>query len=228
MPTSPPPPLLSSRLPPTPSRPNREVRLVLLRWLLLSPSLGPPRLPSPRPNVGGNRGQAAQTPPCVGWVRQGEVAAQPHPQRPTGTAFIMLGGAPRPASVKAGACGHRETTAASAPPQVPAYNCAARLCHRLQKFEQFRPDFPARFPFTQVCLADLGASRSIVPYNSQTSPFGPKFRSASGALFSAWGFKTIQVKFGKTKFTHRFYWQRWPTQSWGWISSRNSIIGKIL
>ena len=56
----------------------------------------------------------------------------------------------------------------------------------------------------KVFLADSGASLSIVPYNSQTRPFGPKLRSASGASISAWGFKTLQVKFGKTRFSHWF------------------------
>ena len=37
----------------------------------------------------------------------------------------------------------------------------------------------------KVFLADSGASLSIVPYNSQTHPFGPKLRSASGASISA-------------------------------------------
>ena len=64
----------------------------------------------------------------------------------------------------------------------------------------FLPDSLSR----KVFLADSGASLSIVPYNSQTRPFGPKLRSASGASISAWGFKTLQVKFGKTRFSHRF------------------------
>ena len=57
---------------------------------------------------------------------------------------------------------------------------------------------------SKVFLADSGASLSIVPYNSQTHPFGPNLRSASGASISAWGFKTLQVKFGKTRFSHQF------------------------
>ena len=56
----------------------------------------------------------------------------------------------------------------------------------------------------KVFLADSGASLSNVPYNSRTRPFGPKLRSASGASISAWGFKTLQVKFGKTRFSHWF------------------------
>ena len=64
----------------------------------------------------------------------------------------------------------------------------------------FLPDSLSR----KVFLADSGASLSIVPYNSQSSPFGPKLRSASGASIGAWGFKTMQVKFRKTRFSHRF------------------------
>ena len=43
-----------------------------------------------------------------------------------------------------------------------------------------------------------------MPYISQTHPFGPKLRSASGASDSALGFKTLQVKFEKTRFSHQF------------------------
>ena len=56
---------------------------------------------------------------------------------------------------------------------------------------------------SRVFLADSGASLSIVPYKSQARPFGPTLRSASGASISAWGYKTLQVKFGKTRFNHR-------------------------
>ena len=56
---------------------------------------------------------------------------------------------------------------------------------------------------SRVFLADSGASLSIVPYKSQARPFGPTLRSASGASISARGYKTLQVKFGKTRFNHR-------------------------
>ena len=56
----------------------------------------------------------------------------------------------------------------------------------------------------RVFLADSGASLSIVPYKSQAHPFGPTLRSTRGASISAWCYKTLQVKFGKTRFNYRF------------------------
>ena len=77
---------------------------------------------------------------------------------------------------------------------------SATACNSVNKNLIFLPDSLSK----KVFLADSGASLSIVPYNSQARPFGPTLRSASGASISAWGYKTLQVKFGQTRFTHRF------------------------
>ena len=77
---------------------------------------------------------------------------------------------------------------------------SATACNSVNKNLIFLPDSLSK----KVFLADSGASLSIVPYQSQARPFGPTLRSASGASISAWGYKTLQVKFGQTRFTHRF------------------------
>ena len=91
-----------------------------------------PRLGMPDSTLAGieAQGQAAQPP----WQRVGPPGTggpATAPQQPTGSAFITLGGAPRPTSVKADAPRCRETRATSAPPQALVYNFAAHLCHRL-------------------------------------------------------------------------------------------------
>ena len=58
--------------------------------------------------------------------------------------------------------------------------------------------------YKRVFLANSGASLSIGPYESQADPFGSTLRSTSGASISAWGYKTLQVKFSKTRLNHRF------------------------
>ena len=76
----------------------------------------------------------------------------------------------------------------------------ATACNLVNKNLIFLPNSLSK----KVFLADYGASLSIVPYQLQACPFGPILRSASGASISAWGFKTLQIKFGQTRFTHRF------------------------
>ena len=71
----------------------------------------------------------------------------------------------------------------------------------------------------KVLKADSGASLSIVPYNSQTHPFGPKLRSASGASRVS---KLCKSNLERAGSFIGFCWRRWLTQSWRWISSRNS------
>ena len=64
--------------------------------------------------------------------------------------------------------------------------------------------------------------QNIVPYKSQACPFDPTLWSTSGASISAWSYKTLQVKFSKTRFNHWFLLADVANPILGWTSSQSS------
>jgi hypothetical protein len=63
-------------------------------------------------------------------------------------------------------------------------------------------------------LVGTGATLSIVPFNSKTTPSGPLLKGADGQPIPSWGFVKKTVKFQGKLFFHSFCKLLWQVPSW--------------